>query len=72
MWQKARMVTSSATVTPGPKKTFGSIVTSRPISVSWLNQTVLGAISVAPPAIAASRARRWKMPSTCGELARAS
>src|SRR5688500_3345603 len=29
MWLKARIVTSSATSTPGPKTTFGSIWTSR-------------------------------------------
>ena len=34
IWQKAWIVTPSAIVTPGPKTTFGSTVTSRPILVS--------------------------------------
>ena len=63
------MVTPSATVTPGPKNTFGSMVTSRPSFVSWLNQTVLGAISVAPSAIAASRAAPLEDALDVGELA---
>ena len=42
--------TPSAIVTPGPNTTFGSIVTSRPISVSCEKYTVSGAISVTPAA----------------------
>ncbi len=48
MWQKAWIVAPSPTVTPGPKTTLGSIVTSRPTTVSCANQTVSGATSVTP------------------------
>jgi hypothetical protein len=44
-----------STVTPGPKTTFGSMVTSRPTQVSWAKKTVSGAVSVTPSAIAAAR-----------------
>ena len=55
--------------TPGPKKTLGSIRTSRPTTVSWLNQTVSGASSVAPPSMALSRARRWNTASAAASCA---
>ena len=56
IWLKARIVTLSATLTPGPKTTFGSIETSRPICVSCAKNTVSGAISVAPPSHRRARA----------------
>src|SRR3546814_16461055 len=40
IWLLARIFTWSATVTPGPKKTLGSIVTSRPSFVYQENQKV--------------------------------
>ena len=55
MWLKARIVTLLATVTPGPKNTFGSIVTSAESRVSADRNTVDGSIIVTPASIAASR-----------------
>ena len=53
MSQKALMRTFAATVTPGPKRTLGPIVTSLPNLVSADSQTVSGSIIVTPAAIAA-------------------
>ena len=57
-------------LTPGPKKTFGSTRTSRPIFVSWLNQTVSGATKVAPSAIAAARRLSCQVASAPASSAR--
>src|ERR1043165_6950502 len=45
-------------VTPGPKTTKGPTTVSRPILVSALKNTVSGATSVTPAAIASPRSRR--------------
>ena len=49
----------------GRKKTFGSITTSRPITVSALRCTLAGSISVAPPVMARAR-RRLCITRFCG------
>ena len=53
MSQKALMTVFAPTVTPGPKRTLGPIVTSVPNFVSAESQTVPGSVMVTPPAIAA-------------------
>src|SRR3546814_12357693 len=64
VWLLAGIFTPSATVTPGPKKTLGAIVTSRPSFVSQANQTVSGAISDAPSSIARRRRCACHYPSS--------
>jgi len=51
----ARIRAPRATLTPGPKTTCGSTVTSAARSVSQLKNTVSGAVSVTPSVIASSR-----------------
>src|SRR6476469_1826063 len=55
--EKEWITAPSSTTTPGPKTTCGSMVTSRPISVSAEKNSVSGATSVAPLRIACSRSR---------------
>ena len=69
-WLKARIVAPAATSTPGANTTLGSTTTSRPSRVSWEKNTVSGATSVAPAAMASSRARFWKMASAAASWAR--
>ena len=57
MWQKPLMVTLSPMTTPGPMTTLGSMITSLPMIVSWLRNTVSGAMSVAPSAMISARSR---------------
>ena len=57
MSQNALISTLEATVTPGPKRTLGPIVTSVPNFVSAASQTVPGSVMVTPPASAAARRR---------------
>ena len=65
------MVTPSATVTPGPKKTFGSIVTSRPSLVSWLKHDRLRRDQRDAGEHRRRGARRsWKTRSTAASSAR--
>ena len=65
MCEKARMVAPSAIFTPGPNTTCGSIVQSRPSSVSAENHTLSGSISVAPCSSACQRRRRCQSSSKC-------
>ena len=60
----------SSTTTPGPKNTLGSMVTSRPITVSKLSHTVSGATSVAPSSMTLRRARFWKTASAAASCSR--
>ena len=67
--EKARIVAPSATVTPGPNTTFGSMVTSLPNLVSAERNTVSGAIMVTPASSAAARSRFCRTASVSASCA---